>query len=371
MKKFIKTLIIFLLPIMVYWGVVVLVLEVSGELIRDEALLAYQDEKNGLVGFAYSNPTKHMKLVTAEHKQPKIISLGSSRVMQFRVFFFNDPELFYNAGGAGSKIKEFNTFIDTIQLENLKVLIIGLDQYFFNENWDNMTGLPRDYRKTSSIIEILKNPKIFDDLILKRKIEIKSLLSSKNIGLTAKTYNQGFRSDGSYFYGKIIHHPELAEDKNFQDTFERIRKKNRRFQGGQKVNPAAVKELDSFLQNCKKRNIHVIAFLPPYAHAVWNVLESQRNDYLYIFNLYEKLNPIFTSYAFDLFDFSDIASIGATDEETIDGFHGSEVAYLRILLEMGRNCKILKQYIDLDTLNNMLENAFSSREIKQETNRPL
>jgi len=36
-----------------------------------------------------------------------------------------------------------------------------------------------------------------------------------------------------------------------------------------------------------------------------------------------------------------LASLGASDEETLDGFHGSEKAYLRLFIKMAENDKIL------------------------------
>ena len=63
----------------------------------------------------------------------------------------------------------------------------------------------------------------------------------------------------------------------------------------------------------------------------------------------------------------DIKDLGATDYETLGGSkHGSEKAYLRIFIKMRRNCDILKNYVDLNRLNQLLLNSYSSNEIKHE-----
>jgi len=349
MKKFIGHFTIFLLPILCLLGFNLFILTLSGELFAPDRIIACQSINNGLIGLAYSDPTKYIKLKNTEQKKPKILVLGTSRVMQFRDFFFNNPELFYNAGGAVSKIKDFNIFINTLQTDNTQVLIVGLDQYFFNKNWDDLNGLQSNYSNNFSIENILlkKNLNILKDFA-EGKIDIKRL-----------------RPDGSYFIGKTS--PALTEDIGFKDTFKRISDGNRRFEYSRNINNPAIKELDVFLQNCKRKNIHVIAFLPPFAHAVWNEIKSRSTDYSYIFNLKDRLEPILNSYSFDFFDFSDIASLGSTDDETLDGFHGSEIAYLRMFIKISEKCDILKYYVDLSSLNELLLNAHSSREIKHET----
>ena len=273
MKKFIYNSIIFQIPILVLLGIVLYILTISGELYNPDKIISYQSKNNVLCGLAYSNPVKYIKLKNVEYKKPKIISLGTSRVLQFRDFFFKKPELFYNAGGGVAKIKDFNFFINALQTENLQIVIIGLDQYFFNENWDNLRGLKADYGNNFSIETIIltKGIQVLKDFF-SGNISINKLHSfRRNIGLSAIQYDDGYRPDGSHLETR-----QFAKNKlDFKDCLKRIKDGNRFFQHSQNVNNAAIKELDLFLQNCRTRNIHVIAFLPPYAHAVWNEMKRK------------------------------------------------------------------------------------------------
>ena len=348
------------MPILIFLGIILYILMITGELSNPDKIISYQSKNNILYGLAYSNPVKYFKLKNVEYKKPEIISLGTSRVLQFRDFFFKKPGLFYNAGGGVATIKDFNTFINTLQTENLQVVIIGLDQNFFNENWDNLKSLKADYRNNFSIetIVLTQGIQVLKDFF-SRKISINTLhSSSRNIGLSAIQYNEGARPDGSDLRTRLFAKHEL----DFKDCFKRIEEGRRFFQYGRDINSAAVKELDLFLQNCETRNIHVIAFLPPYAHAVWNKMKQKKDSFSYMFKLQEKLEPIFDTYSFDFFDFSDIKKLGATDYETLGGFHGSEKAYLRIFIKMREKCDILKNYADLDRLNELLLNSYSSKE---------
>jgi hypothetical protein len=71
---------------------------ITGELSNPDKIISYQSKNNILYGLAYSNPVKYFKLKNVEYKKPEIISLGTSRVLQFRDFFFKKPGLFYNSG---------------------------------------------------------------------------------------------------------------------------------------------------------------------------------------------------------------------------------------------------------------------------------
>ena len=53
----------------------------------------------------------------------------------------------------------------------------------------------------------------------------------------------------------------------------------------------------------------------------------------------------------------DSASLGVTDEYFIDGFHGSDVVYALMVVNMIDNNSKLEKYVDNDKLEMMLSNA--------------
>ena len=66
--------------------------------------------------------------------KPKIISLGSSRVMQFREESFNTK--FITAGGAMNHLNEGYLFLQEItKYHKPEIIILGLDFWWFNENY--------------------------------------------------------------------------------------------------------------------------------------------------------------------------------------------------------------------------------------------
>lgn len=64
--------------------------------------------------------------------------------------------------------------------------------------------------------------------------------------------------------------------------------------------------------------------------------EGYKEKYSYLTQICDSLHPLFEKHHYPLFDFSDGGAIGSRDAEFIDGFHGSDKTYLRMMVEMAR-----------------------------------
>lgn len=381
-RRFIIKFLIFLIPLLIIVSIPMSVLFGSKEHYQPIKVIKMQSSilKPVLFGQAYTDEMAYYKLNMVKEKNPQVVVLGTSRVMTFRSKFFKDEYRFVNAGGGITRINHFRIFLDNIPEENYpELLIIGLDQYFFNENWDDLKD--DDYKDNKIYVGNEQSPigiflnsekwltifkKIVKDLI-SRKYSIKDIFDSNDsiisIGLNAIINNNGFLNDGSYRYGEIISNPENAEDYKYKDTYTRIEKGIRRFEYGDEVNKNALEELELFLKDCQEKGINVIGFLPPYAHEIFEKMRDMREDYQYLFKLYNLINPIFEKYSYEFYDFSDIHSFGGTDNETIDGFHGSEKANLKLFIKIIEDGEILKGYTDLDYLRLKLEESESDYDV--------
>lgn len=362
--KFIARSFLFTLPLIIFFGGLTLSLYYSGELTPISKVIQAQknSEKPVLLGLAYSNPDSYFKMESVLTRNPEIIALGPSRVMQFRSMFFKESGSFYNAGGVTERIEDYNYFLDKIpEGKEPKIIIVGFDHQYFNPNRNNSEEILGFAAKPkfwgvwqTGITGLLKD-------YIKRKFSLSDIFFRKQdvdkIGLNAIINNDGFLNDGSYHYSKFIKNPQSNPDYQFKDTFERINNGVRRFQYSNEVSEKATVELEKFLQKAKERNIHIIGFLPPYAHAVYEKMMSMGDKYGYILKIKDSLDPAFKKYEFKFYDFSDINSIGSNDKETIDGFHGTEKAYLRLFLLMLEKDKTLKQVADKTYLEKMLENT--------------
>lgn len=274
--------------------------------------------------------------------------MGTSRTMQFRHYFFNPAFTFYNAGGGISNIHEFLYFLEQTQATP-QVLIISLDQYFFNSVWVGTNSVTCDYKYSCSpTTMLLSNMRSIYGKLIDGRIRLTQLRKSSNIGLLAKCDGEGFRQDGSYFYNRIINNPSLSKDFQFQDTYLQIEEGSRRFVYNDSVCQYSVEILDCFLTYCYNHSIEVIAYLPPYAPAVWKKMIATGN-YSYMTRIDRVIRPLFEKYKYTLYDFSDGETFGSNNVEFIDGFHGSEKTYLRMMLEMIRKDSSISSYFK-DTL---------------------
>jgi hypothetical protein len=173
------------------------------------------------------------------------------------------------------------------------------------------------------------------------------------IGLNAIVNNRGYRNDGSMNYGnqvdKLIRNDSTVADFHYADTYNRIDKGIRRFQYARSINAAALPVLDDFLGFCKANNIYVIGFLPPFADKVFNKM-TESGNYGYLKEIYPGIAPVFKKYGFEVYDFSTVASCESDDGETIDGFHGGEITYLKMLVKMLESGSQLSQVARLEKL---------------------
>ena len=354
MRTVVLKLLLLVLPaVIAVFGFPFFVLAIGGELTPVSRVVERQatSRLGVLYGPSYTNPVRPLKLAALLRRAPDVAVLGTSRVLQFRAQMFRDPDRFYNAGAAAPTVWDLRSFLrDIPQDRQPKLLIVGLDQYLFNPNF-------AEFRKTApatetSWVDIVQTSRwtVYGDYT-SGKFTLSALFRENRndvrLGLNAIINNNGFRNDGSYHYGKYLANPRdpANEDLDFRDTLTRIEKGDRRFEYGRRASPEAARELEAFLQLCRARGIHVVAFLPPFAHEVYARIMNLGDRYGYFRDLRSVLPAMFERYGYALFDFSDLQAVGASDLETIDGFHASERAYLRVLLEMQERDSVLRRYV--------------------------
>ncbi|WP_333601387.1 hypothetical protein [Flavobacterium sp.] len=367
MKKFVIKILIFLFPLLMFFGLPCYYLYRYDENFNRLTLSDNQKERH-LVGYLYNEGNYDYLKWNAINSDQKytVISLGSSRVLQFRKEMFNDS--FYNAGFAISRVNEFLPFLKSLKKDNLpQYLIISLDQWMFNYNWDKLEAQPNP-DKWESAFQF--TPKLFViNAAWKDFFDGKfSKINPKKdgvvrVGLNAYVNDTGFRNDGSFFYGKqitkrLVNDSTMADYK-FRDTKERINKGISRFEYGNNVNPKAIAELKKLILFCKANKIHLIAFLPPFSNEVNRYMQEQ-NKYEYMDKIYPAIYPLFAAFDMELYDFKQLSLVNSDDRETIDGFHGGEVTYLKILIEMLEKKSMLNKVSDLNSRKNELKKRINN-----------
>ncbi|MFN4152790.1 MAG: DALR domain-containing protein, partial [Candidatus Sericytochromatia bacterium] len=244
------------------------------------------------IGYSHNEENySYLKWKTIITKEKfEVWSIGSSRVLQFRENMFTGS--FYNAGYTVTSIGDYMEFLKSIPKDKYPdVLLLGIDQWMFNENYDDL-NYTRDstywknsfvyFPKTNTYNAVITNflsgkySSLLNDINSDNKFV-------KKIGLNALVNNTGFRNDGSMYYGiqikNLLNNNVATKDFGYKDTFKRIDEGNRKFQYGDSVNKFAIKKLDKLLKFCYKNNISVIGFLPPFAEKVNVKMEETKKAY--------------------------------------------------------------------------------------------
>lgn len=254
---------------------------------------------------------------------------------------------------------DFIPFLKTIPKEKYpKYLIISLDQWMFNKACDKLDNVSSGEKWKQGFRFYPDFPTIKDlsGKIFQNKYDWApetNMDDIKLVGFNAVMNHTGFRDDGSMFYGdqinKLLRDDPSLRDHRFADTYSRIENGNRCFEYGENVNPAAIKELDGILKFCNDNGIYVVAFLPPFAEAVYQKMITS-GKYNYLSQLYPAALGVFKKYRFELYDFSSVKMCDSNDSETIDGFHGGEVTYIKMLMKMLRSGSALNGVCSLEKL---------------------
>lgn len=358
MQNFLRKLTFFCVPLGLLVFPPLIPLTVSGEFFQDLDEVIKEGE-SFLIGYTYNEKNyNYLKWKTLQSKKTfSVVALGSSRVLLFRKEMFTSS--FYNAGFTIRRIKDFLPFLQSLPEEKYpQYLIIGLDQWMFNKNWDNLsTALNKNYW-ISSFSEIPRGVylKLTWEDLLRNKYDLFPPKKSDTlvyVGLNAVVHQTGMKKDGSMYYGSF-NQIAANDDYQFEKTFEKIKNNEGRFKKGPGVNIDALKELENLLRFCNNKNIKVIGFLPPFATAVNEHFQMQKG-YHFIHDIFLPAKAIFTEFNHELYDFTEIAEIKGTDKEMIDGFHGSEVIYVRMLIEILSEKSDLNNVADVDALRDDLE----------------
>ena len=157
MKKFLTKIIVFSIPFFTFSFIPFIILLASGENYKniDNIIL---NKESYLIGYAYDEGNyKYLKHKELESRNSQsVIALGSPRILQFRDKMFTKS--FYNAGYTISSVSDFIPFIkENLKNKKPEILLIALDQWMFNENWDDLSDydlsnktLQYNYKKNAS-----------------------------------------------------------------------------------------------------------------------------------------------------------------------------------------------------------------------------
>ena len=288
------------------------------------------------------------KLALYSAVKPDIIVLGSSRVMQFRGKYFTKK--FLNIGGTAGNLAVLRSTIEAmLKVHTPETVLLGLDFWWFTPQWeaDPFKEVPPTSGTYTYTFDVLKSPYIW---LLEGKLTAGQFFApltggfEKHLyGIMAQKTGDGFATDGSWYYTADVTGQQHPFDYRFQDTLKQVRYGIKAFAAAPGLSIAHVDALAEILCKLQARGVRTYIFIPPLSQTVYDAMCEREKDYPQLFQLAEVLN----ARGIEVQDYSNPQLIQSTDCEFVDGFHGGDVTYARILRDLADKFPALVQYIDI------------------------
>jgi hypothetical protein len=328
----------------------------SGDVAVERAVKAQAAGVFALFGSGVSQDFVDYKLRLYEAVKPEIATVGSSRVMQFRNTGFR--RTYVNVGGTAGNLPVLRSTLEAmLRAHKPKAVILGLDFWWFMPQWnkDPFEEVPPTSGSYNYGFESLKKPWAW---LLEGKISPAELAAplwggfrDGRFGIMAQQTDDGFGPDGSWYYTAEITGRRHPFDFQFRDTLKQIDHGIRAFfwaSPGQ-AGPAA-EHLDALAEiycRLKSRGIEVFVFIAPLAEGTLAAMRQKQAAYPHLFGLRAAL----LERGIDVLDFTDPKTLGSNDCEFVDGFHGGEITYLRILRAMADHWPALLAYVNMERID--------------------
>ncbi|MGE4348909.1 MAG: hypothetical protein AB7D28_04020 [Candidatus Berkiella sp.] len=361
-QLYLKQAVIFFLLLCIPLGGNWLFLLNTGELLSIDDMVKNQlsADDTCIVGLATRNQGYYYKRAMYKELTPKILILGSSRVMQFRKDFFQESMM--TSGGAMNSINEGFSYIkDIFNIQIPEMVIIGLDYWWFNENVISPSIEIKPPLELSNKISVKKYILPFK-WVWDGKISKKAYLNMINplyilqpnfndgIGVDGILNKNGFGSDGSYYYTKTVTGKERNPDEKFKVSLQNIETNGARFEYADRAHPLHLKNFIDLVAYIKNAGSKVILFIPPLSPTVAKKMSEFSEHYKFIEELRNKLSENGLEY----FDFHDPYVLDTSDCEFIDGIHGGDVLYARILKHISNKSPEINDRINISFLEKVI-----------------
>lgn len=265
---------------------------------------------------------------------PDIVAIGTSRAMQIRQSFFLKP--FYNLGGLVNGAVQANVLADRLLLRapRPKIVIFVLDFWTFCRP-GNISG--PDLPENSATHDGMGRPDpyfLIYRLLFEDRYSVgdfaRLLFSSsraddeKRIGIGAKLGNGGFAADGSNYGNPYIDVP-LAD--RWRGTEERVAAGTGQFLHDCKVSELSLAALRRFVGRMDAAGIATVLIMAPVPGVTLDRMQAN-GRFGYIDAVRGILAQAYPTRFFDDFDMRQTSP----DTEFLDGFHGGEITYMRMIL---------------------------------------
>lgn len=373
-SRFWLKLTLFVLPFAVAFLAVTGVMMYLGESMPLRWVVWHQQQDDVLFRYRYGNRDPQFKQLSVNVRQPDVLALGSSRILQFRAGFINEnSDVFYNAAGPAWRLPQVVDLVKGIDKAALpEILILAVDLPWFHEDYASSTMFDEisDFQNVFAV-----NRSVMQDVINgiwfgRTGFDTQEFFAREEpggsgkmaLGMRAIRDGHGFRSDGSEQYGDFLIAEFLWQPQQRENHLEWMRNGENMYLYGDTYSQERLAMLEDLLAYTAEHDVFVVGYLPAYMPGLW-VEMQERGNHTYKNALRERLPNVFAQYGYPLFDYSDGSAIGLTDEDFYDGWHISELGNLRIYTHMLQYVPELQAYSDRDALLDIINSATSTWDV--------
>jgi len=368
---------VFIVPIFLGFGILEALLGRTGDSLTAESAVRRQMESSEEM-LCFRNDYWIYKREAISQRSPRILAIGSSRIMQLRDISFPPIEhLFYNAGGILFGVDDLEALVSMMldgSLPTPEVLIMTIDPWWIKTTQpsdirvterDAILSPARKLRAYRTLLESLLRSLLRGEFTLSSLAPLRSpFYNHLAIGSEAREIGHGFRRDGSLQYNPLTTVLDFVENPEYRDRdpspiIERVISFTNPFTLPAEVDTARVDMLISALVSLEQTGVEVHVILPPFSTEVAQALtESEPLEGWWRFCNTE-LVGILEEAGIDVTLVLNPTSVGLSDLYMIDGLHSSEVLMAQIIAEllMGVPSSSLLSTVDVESLTARIRNA--------------
>ena len=270
-------------------------------------------------------------------RQPKVTVVGSSRAMMIRDYFFRSS--FYSLAGLVAGPNQLDYVERSLfAAHQPEVLIAILDFWTFCDKDRSDSDVYEADTKSAWPLWLLRL--VFNGalsvgdiatLLLQRAST--NIGNVEKVGITAVLRDIGFGNDGSYHYfGRLASFRLASPGARWEEASGRIARGEGQFVHGCAVATSAIDKLASIVDKITAEGTRVVLILGPMPKNILSEMDTG-GHYEYITDLRRALKERL-SFPVEYYDYHATTAALLPACEFLDGFHGGEVTYARILLDI-------------------------------------
>jgi hypothetical protein len=235
-------------------------------------------------------------------------------------------------------------------------VVLGIDPWWFNPSQGAApayTPASFNYRRwlAGTVTRGMLSPTVMRRALSGIDVEADRLGGRRPVGYLAAAKASGFRPDGSYQYGDVFLglNPMLdvlamTFDKDFAFYTAAARQADDRFRYVGGIAQRQIEILHAILKANRAAGVETVLFLPSFPAAVWRAIQETPAQRDYFARFTTAVSRTAAAYDVEMFDYQNLAALGVSDKQTVDGLHSDEIGNARLWLDMATRSRLLSGF---------------------------